>query len=221
MAKIVVRKSGGKVVVSESKSAALLPIPQLDIQQVNYLIRSRRSVFPKQFSGEAVSREEIEALLENAHWAPNHGKTEPWFFKVFTGPSLKTLGEAQAKIYQEVTSEESFDQKKYDKLLNRPLACSHVIAICMKRGANPKIPVIEEIEAVAAAVQNMHLTATALGLGAYWSSGGVVYHDRMREWMGLGEEDKLLGFFMVGRPKDGWPRGKRNSAWQDKVEWVE
>ena len=31
---------------------------------------------------------------------------------------------------------------------------------------------VEEIEAVACAVQNMHLTATARGLGAYWSTSG-------------------------------------------------
>ncbi|MEZ4684680.1 MAG: hypothetical protein R3B47_00980 [Bacteroidia bacterium] len=64
----------------------------------------------------------------------------------------------------------------------------------MKRGANAKIPVIEEVEAVACAVQNMYLTTFALGLAGYWSSGGMTYHPAMKELFHLGEEDQCLGF---------------------------
>ncbi|MEM6262741.1 MAG: nitroreductase [Bacteroidota bacterium] len=193
-----------------------------NLDEVNRLIRSRRSIFPGQFSGEPVTREEVELLLENAHWAPNHGKTEPWFFLVFTGEGLKSLGQAHAELYKEATPSEVFQQKKYDKLLARPTECSHVIGICMKRGENPKIPVIEEVEAVACAVQNMYLTATALGLAGYWSSGGMTYHEGMKDLLGLGEDDRFLGFFMLGRPKgDAWPEGVRKAPWEDKVEWVE
>jgi len=52
--------------------------------------------------------------------------------------------------------------------------CSHVIAISMKRQANPEkiMPEWEEIAAVACAVQNAHIVACQLGVAAYWSSGG-------------------------------------------------
>ena len=42
-----------------------------------------------------------------------------------------------------------------------------VIVIGMKRQPSGKISELDEIQAVACAVQNMHLTATAHGLGGY------------------------------------------------------
>ncbi len=184
-------------------------------------ILNRRSVYPPQYSGETVPREHVELLLEAAHWAPNHGRTEPWHFKVFEGESLVRLGEVQAELYKEVTSEALFLLNKYDKLLKRPSEASHVIVICMKRGDNPKIPEIEEVEAVAAAVQNMWLMTSALGYGGYWSTGGVTYTDAFRQWLGLGEKDKCLGFFYLGVPvKEKIPDGKRKATWQEKVEWM-
>ncbi|MEZ4827803.1 MAG: nitroreductase [Bacteroidia bacterium] len=192
-----------------------------DIDSVSRLIRTRRSVFPRQYSGEVIPREKIELLLENAHWAPNHGLTEPWFFKVFTGDGLKRLGEAHADLYKALTPEDKFSPVKAEKLRYNPEKSSHIIAICMRPGTNPKIPEIEEIAAVASAVQNMHLTATALGIGGYWSSGGMVYREEMKAVLGLSPEEKCLGFFYLGMPTGAWPEGVRKSTWQEKVEWVE
>lgn len=196
-------------------------LPDFDIDAVNQLIRLRRSIFTRQMSDEAIPREKIELILENAHWAPNHGHTEPWFFKVFSGDARAKIGAAHAALYEAETTSETFSQKSYDKLFIRPTQCSHVIAICMRRGDNPKIPEIEEVAAVAAAVQNMHLTATALGIGAYWSSGGKTYSDGMKEILGLRPEDKCLGFFYLGYLKGSWPEGSRKTGWEAKVVWEE
>jgi nitroreductase len=194
-----------------------------NVAEINRLIRHRRSIFPPSFSGEVVPREQIEQLLENAHWAPNHGRTEPWFFKVFSGGALQRLGETHAALYKEFKAPEEFKEVKYNKLKVRASQCSHVIAICMKRGPKANIPVLEEVEAVACAVQNLWLTASAMGIAGYWASGGMTYHPSMRAFLELtGEEDICLGFFMLGYPKDGkWPEGKRESDWREKVEWIE
>ncbi|MEO0471222.1 MAG: nitroreductase [Bacteroidota bacterium] len=223
MAKIVRRSSpDAKAELTDSEGVTgPMAIPTYDVDMVTRLIRQRRSVFPQQFSGEPVSREDVALLLENAHWAPSHGRTEPWLFKVFSGASLERLGKAHAEMYKTHKAPEDFQERKYEKLIRRPTECAHVIALCMKRGDNPKIPEVEEIEAVAMAVQNLWLTANAMGLAGYWSSGGMTYHQSMHDFMELGPDDKFLGFFMLGRPKDEWPRGKRRVNWQEKVEWIE
>ena len=100
---------------------------------------------------------------------------------------------------------------------------SHLIAICMRRRANPEkiMPEWEEQAAVACAVQNMHLMATALGVAAYWSSPTTIHEAEVKEHLGLGEEDKCLGMFHVGsasRTVQGAYRAKRG-AMSDKVEW--
>jgi len=197
--------------------------PSFDSEEVNRLLRQRRSLFPKNFSGEIVERELVEQILINAHFAPNHGRTEPWHLIVMSGAALSKFGKAHAALYKAETAEESFNQRKFDKLEKRPTECSHVIAICMKPGTNPKIPLIEEIEAVACAVQNMYLTTTALGLAGYWSSGGMTYHEGMKKILGLGENDQCLGFFMLGKPKPemSYPDHNRKTEWHEKVEWWE
>ena len=51
-------------------------------------IQNRRSIFPKQMSGEQVPQEVIDKMLELANWAPTHRHTEPWRFKVYSGDAM-------------------------------------------------------------------------------------------------------------------------------------
>jgi nitroreductase len=191
-----------------------------NVEEINRLMRERRSVFPKQFSDKIIPREIIEQILENANWAPNHGKTEPWRFVVFTGEGLKELARFQSELYKKITPADQFDHKKFDKLANKPMMASHVIAIGMSRQASEKIPEIEEVEAVACAVQNIYLTATAYGVGGYWGSGGITYREEAKDFFGLDPQDKLLGFFYLGYPEKAPKAGTRGDI-KDKVVWVE
>jgi nitroreductase len=185
------------------------------------LIRHRRSVYPIQYSGEKIKREIILEMLENANWAPTHKLTEPWRFTVFAGKGLKKLADFSAGLYKEHAMRYGiFSDKKYDKIRNKPLLASHVIAIGMKRDEEKRLPEVEEIESVACAVQNMWLTATAYGVGCYGSSGGVTYNKGAGTFFGLNGEDKLLGFLFLGMPKKELPAGRRGPV-NEKVTWVE
>lgn len=184
---------------------------------INRLIRTRRSVFTQQFEpGKAIPDEIIWQLLENANWAPTHKLTEPWRFIVFSGEGLKTLAQQQAAIYKQFAGAK-FKQGKYEQMQTVPLLCSHVIAIGMKR--HHDLPEMEEIAAVACAVQNMYLTANAYGIGAYWSTGGITFIEEAKSLFDLGPDDKLMGFFYLGYIRVPSTDGKRNSI-QGKVKWV-
>jgi nitroreductase len=189
--------------------------------EISKLIRHRRSVYPVQYSGETIKKEIILEMLENANWAPTHKLSEPWRFSVFTGDGLKKLGDFMSALYKKVTTANgTFDEKKYGKLQSKPLLASHVIAVGMMRDEKERIPEIEEIEAVACAVQNICLTAAAHGLGCYWGSGGVTYFEEAKPFFELGPKDRLLGFIYMGIPKGRWPRSKRKPV-EEKVRWVE
>jgi nitroreductase len=71
----------------------------------------------------------------------------------------------------------------------------------MHRDSGEKIPELEEIEAVACAMQNLMLSAAAAGVGSYWSSPPVLGTSEFRHWLGLREQDRCLGLMYVG-----WPR---------------
>lgn len=193
---------------------------KFDPDQITQLIRQRRSVHPAQYSGETVPRPIIEEMLENANWAPTHKLTEPWRFVVFSGNGLKKLAGFMGDLYQKVAmADGTFQEKKYEKLLSKPLLASHVIAIGMKRDGQERIPEMEEMASVACAVQNMYLTATAHGVGCYWGTGGITYFEEAKPFFGLGPKDKLMGFFYVGMSSAPRAQGRRKPV-EDKVTWV-
>ena len=193
---------------------------KFNIDEVNQLIRARRSVFPKDYTGERVDDGIVSQMLENANWTPNHKMTEPWRFVVFTGEGLKKLAEFQASCYIEVTSRSAtFKEERYQALLTNPMKSSHIIAVGMKRDELKRLPEVEELAAVYCAVENMYLTATAYGIGCYLATGGITYFEEAKEFFGLGDDDKLLGFLNIGMPKGTTPDGRRRPI-EEKVKWV-
>ena len=161
---------------------------------IEELIRRRRSIYPKQYNDKPVEREVIQRLLQAAVQAPTHKRTEPWRFKVIQGESRNRLGEfLQAKY---LATEPSPKQFKAKKLLENPARAGAIIAICMQRDPEQRLPEWEEIAATAMAVQNMWLCCTELGLGAYWSSPGLIHY--MGDFFDLAEGERCLGFFYLG-----------------------
>jgi len=155
------------------------------------LIKNRRSIFPKTYTGEQISDEIIMEILENANWAPSHKITEPWRFKVLQGNSRQDLANYMATWYKENTPVESFSEKKYEKNLKKPMLSPTIIAICMQRDPAESIPEWEEIAATAMAVQNMWLTCTAHNIGCYWSSPKSILE--ANELLQLAEGERCLG----------------------------
>jgi nitroreductase len=191
-----------------------------NIEEFNELIHSRRSVFPKDYTGEKVDDAIIKQMLENANWAPTHKLTEPWRFVVFTGKGLNQLAEFQSACYREVTEANGkFDEKKYEGLKSKPMESSHIIAVGMKRDERKGLPEHEELGAVFCAIENIYLTATAYGVGCYLSTGGITNFEEAKSFFGLGKEDKLLGFIHVGIPKGTTISGRRGSI-NEKVKWI-
>lgn len=189
-------------------------------EKINALLRNRRSVFPKDYTGERVDDSIIRQMLENANWAPTHKFTEPWRFIVFTGDGLKKLGSIQSGLYEKKSKAEgTFDETKYNNLLNKPLESSHIILVYMKRDEKKSVPEMEELGSTFIAVQNMHLTAFANGVGAYLSTGGVTFYKDANEAFGLAAEDKIVGFFHVGVPKHTDQKGRRNPV-EEKIQWI-
>lgn len=192
---------------------------RFNLSEINELIRERRTIYPEQYTDRKVHREQVEVILNNAQWAPTHGNTQPWRFKVFMEEGRQALSDFLAQTYLKLTPPEKQDDKKLAKLLTRPTLASVVIAVSMKRDPEGKINEIEEIEAVACAIQNMHLTCTAYGLGGFWATPALIYKPEMNEFLGLDPEDKCLGLFYIGYPSIEWPKAHRKPL-EYNTEWI-
>jgi nitroreductase len=195
-----------------------------NLSEITDVIKDRRTIYPEFYADRKVHREQVETILNNAIWAPNHGSTQPWEFKVFLGAGRVGLSDFLSQLYTEKFQGDDFNQKKFDKLKNRPISsgCA-VIAVSLNRDPESKIIELEEIEAVACAIQNMYLTCTAWGLGSFWSTPKLIYTPEMNEFLELKTEDKCLGLFYIGYPKPDyeWPKGHRKpieyfTKWQEE-----
>jgi nitroreductase len=186
-------------------------------QILNELIKNRRATPPRFLSKNNISENVIHQLLENANWAPTHKNTEPWRFKVYLGESKKKLADqAYLLLKERIESGEKINLQKVEKfklaLENVPVA----IAIIFQRDVASRIPEWEEISAVAMAVQNMWLTATDMGLGAFWAT--PVFLPLLNDIVEIQPGQKLLGFFYVGEIALEYPSQGRGNI-EAKTEW--
>lgn len=185
-------------------------------EQVNNLIRTRRSIYPPMYNDKPIADEIIWELLENANYAPTHKLTQPWRFKVFTDEAKARFGQFMANTYKAVTPPESFKESKYNKTLKKSQQAYAMIAICMKRDEN--LPAIEETGAVACAVQNIWLSAHAYGIGMYWGSPKFIYTQVTNDFLGLQEGESCLGVIFMGYHNAPELPATRTPI-QEKVEW--
>jgi len=188
-------------------------------QTIDHIIQNRRAIFPNTFDRERkVPKETIEQVLLNANWAPTHKKTEPWRFAVFADAGLQKLADWMEEDYKTQNQGDAFSPMKLKKTIEKPILSSAVIAIIMQRHADSGLPEWEEIAAVACAVQNLWLSASAYGLAGYWSTPGSI--ERIGSLIELQDEQRCLGFFYLGYPLAGFTPTSTRGSIQDKTTWI-
>lgn len=171
---------------------------------------------------EPVDHTLIEQLLEAAVRAPNHYMTEPWRFFVMRGEGRKKLGQAYAAVAEAKLREEGREADPAELLAQEKKAyrAPVVIAVAVSPSDAPKVHRIEEFAAVHAAVQNMLLTAHALGLGAIWRTGDPTYHPLMKSAFGLADHEEMAGFIYIGYPETVGTRPQR-THFSEKTVWID
>ncbi len=188
------------------------------LQVLTHIIRHRRSTKTAMMNGKKIPDDQVRQILELADWAPTHGRTEPWRFLVYSDEEVSAFCREHAKLYELNTSPEIFLPATYEKLLHNGDKASHLVVAIMQRGHLPKIPVIEEIAATSAAIQNILLAATALGIASFWSTGGMTHKEPLKQLLNLNEADIVMGMIYLGYT-DETAEGKRNIPFEHKVKW--
>lgn len=120
------------------------------IPDVLKIIHSRKSV--RNFTGENVTRDQLETILKAGMAAPSAVNMQPWKFVVITKRNIL---------------DKLADVLPYAKMLYKAGACITVCAIPNK--AHEKLEEYAILDC-AAACENILLAAESLGLGAVWTA---------------------------------------------------
>lgn len=187
------------------------------IQAVDFIIHERRSI--RQYTDEPVSEEHLRMILEAARQAPSGENAQPWRFIIVKDPETRKLlgaigagGSGRRFTAEFVTKQmhERFkgleDEEKrkavFEKLtsgnVSAFLADAPVdIVVCGKK------MVWDLPYDTSAAIENMLLMATALGLGTCWVIAPCIDirdEERMKRLLGVPEDYKIISVISVGHP---------------------
>ena len=140
--------------------------------------------------------EDLDRMLQAAGRAPDHGRLKPWRLIVLEGPGREpfALAAAQAKQRRNPALTDEQVMADREKLLRSPTI---IVAGCSVR-EHPKVPEIEQIVAVGAAVENLFLAAHALGYGVMWKTGAAAYDLEVKAVLGLEPNDHIVGIIHLG-----------------------
>jgi nitroreductase len=170
-------------------------------------------------NGNVIPDDTVNQLLSLAHWAPTHGRTEPWRFYVYGGESLKRFGADHADLYWQHTAEDKRQEATFEKLKHNVDNASHLVIAVMARGENVKIPYMEEVASVSAAIQNVLLGAAAMGIASFWSSGGMTHTQALKDYLQLQADDLVMGLIFLGYTDEPVKDGVRNTPVSEKIKW--
>jgi len=137
---------------------------------------------------------DLEQVLKAGLRAPDHGMLRPWRFLLVEGEARQKLGE----LFVEALQPETDEQRQ--KLLGAPLRAPLVIICIAKIKVGNKVPAIEQIGSMAAAIQNMSVALHAMGFGSIWRTGPVAHDDRIKLALGQEVSDDIVGYLYVGTP---------------------
>lgn len=151
--------------------------------------------------------DQLEAILSAGISAPDHGRLSPWRFVVLTGADRQILADAWADMRLRLSprTSKADAEKEGQKVMRAPT----IVVVAARVNVPHKVPAIERVVAVGAAVQNMFLAAHALGLGAMWKTGEAAYDDKVKVALGLDATDQIVAFLYLGttvskgKPRDG------------------
>lgn len=187
-------------------------VDRLDTAERNAVLDgliNRNSTPPRLFDGRVLPRADINRMLEAAVTAPDHGLVRPWRFHIVEGDARNKLGELFAKALLE--REPFAPTSAIEKEKGRPLRAPVIVAVGAKVDSSraPKVPVVEQVVAAAAAMEHLVIAAQSMGYGAIVLTGRNAHDPMVRKAFDLEGQDELLGFVYLGCINEPMPAKER------------
>src|SRR5882762_354343 len=180
------------------------------------LLRTRYSA--SKLGAPPPSKEAVEAMLEAAAHAPDHGRLQPWRLILIEGDARRALGEilAESLTRRNPGAGHEVLARERAKAVRAPL----IVVVATRCDRSAKIPVVEQIIAAGCAAHGLMLAAFAQGLGAFWRTGEAAYDEAVKGALGVGSDDLIVGFIYVGTDTGGAPSRSRPVVQELAHRWA-
>jgi nitroreductase len=190
-------------------------------------IHRRRAI--RSFRPDPVSREDIRTILDAANWAPSAMNRQQWAFIIVTGTKIGEMGESFRKIIEEYTRSwgsswmrgSSITRDEFIRFA-ATFGGAPVVIVVLTDAAQTQDFQRANLESASAALQNLLLAATALGLGTCWMTGPLQDEEALRRILEIPEDKEIVAVTPLGYPAaipEAPPRP--DPALEKNVRWVE
>jgi nitroreductase len=180
------------------------------------LLRTRFSAL--KLGEPAPSAEAVQAMLESAARAPDHGRLQPWRLILIEGDARLDFGKilAEALSRRNSLADEQALAREREKALRAPL----IIVVATRCDRSAKIPIIEQTLSAGCAAHSIMLAAFAQGLGAMWRTGEPAYDNAVKSVLGIEPDDLIVGFIYVGTDLGGPGTRPRRATQEFAQHWA-
>ena len=153
---------------------------------------------------------QLARILQCAVHVPDHGKLAPWRFLKIQGQSRARVGELLVARTLELHPQAAAAKiaKDRDRFNHAPL----IIAVIARLTVGHKVPEQEQLLSGGAVCLSILLAADALGFGAQWLTGWAAYDPTVCARLGLGVDERVLGFIHIGTASEPVPDRERPDA---------
>lgn len=190
-------------------------------------IFDRRSI--RKYRADAVPKEAVEQIIRAGMAAPSSKNRQPWHFVVTSGQSkedaLYAMQRGLEREHREPLLPESAQYlSSAEKTMRIMREAPVVIFVVNPLGLDIHCPLNAEeriyelcnAQSVGAAIENMTLTATELGLGSLWICDTYFAYRELGEWLNMGGE--LLAALAIGYADEN-PAARPRKIPEDVTEW--
>lgn len=178
----------------------------------------RRSTPARHLADPAPDHATLLRMLASAVRVPDHGKRVPFRFVTVRGNARHVLGERLAVRSRErdPAVAEAVVEKDRLRFSLAPL----VVTVVARLGHDEKIPEQERLLSAGSVCFALLQAAQALGFGAVWLTGWPAYDPVVHDWLGLGADERVVGFIHVGTPTLEAPERERPDPTELLTEWA-
>lgn len=181
------------------------------------LIQHRHHVRFKDLAAPGPNAEQLRQILGAAASAPDHRQLRPWRFIVLGHGLRPALGRwfAQALRERDPSADAHAQAQASAKAA---LGACLVLAVADLRTPDPDVNEHEKWLSLGCAVQNVLLTATAMGFGTGLGGGRALGSRALRDGLGLQAGEHAACFLAFGTPLAA-PKAPPRPLPDDYIEW--
>ncbi len=193
------------------------------------IFEQRKSI--RKYKETEIPKEDLLKIIEAGRLAPSAKNRQPWRFVVLTGDKKEKVLEKMEKGINR-SKKSIFMPKKFrngmasaENTLRIMREAPVVVLVFNILSGNPYPPVfagkrVSEIHnslSIGAAIENMLLKATEMGIGSLWIGNTVYAHKEITSY--LGTKDQLISAVTFGYPNEE-PEGRPKKSIEEITQFL-